>query len=116
MTREYALFLKYPLATLLILPICKVFNARLIYVVRPFTDIKVTRRRRDWPEQFGERGAARIYYEMFNIYVTQNIPTLMMRYNELLARPAEQIARLAEFVGLPQDPTSLQHACAFVAR
>jgi hypothetical protein len=38
-------FLKHPLAALLISELCNVFDARLVYVLRPFADIEATRLR-----------------------------------------------------------------------
>ena len=45
------IFLKHPLAALIIPQICAVFETRLIYLVRPVRDIEASRRRRKWGAQ-----------------------------------------------------------------
>lgn len=110
------LFLKYPMSALLIRPICKVFDTRLIYVVRPFSDIRATRERRDWPTQYGIKAAERIYSEMFRLFVNYNIPTLMVRFPDLLSAPVAQARMIAQFSGLTSDAATVEQAAGFIRR
>lgn len=106
-----SIFLKYPLSALVIPQICRVFNTRLIYVLRPSTDIEATRVRRQWSENFGARGAQVLYSRMFNILLERAIPTMIMRYPELLRAPLPHARQLAAFAGL-KSVTSVQLAAA----
>ena len=108
------LFLKYPLSAMLLHEICQVFSTRLVYVLRPLAEIEATRQRRDWPMQCGAAGARAIYPSMFEMLIDQQLPTLIVRYFELLAEPARHAARLAEFCGLPADNARLAAAAASV--
>src|SRR5579862_8065593 len=49
------IFLKHPLAALIIPAICAAFDTRLIYLVRPVRDIELSRRRRKWGAQYGAK-------------------------------------------------------------
>jgi hypothetical protein len=108
------LFLKYPPSALLIPEICRAFDARLVYVLRPMKAIEATRERRSWAGQFGAAGAQVIYPAMFQALVDHEFPTHVLRYTELLQRPAAHVAQLARFCGLPADDGVIAHATALV--
>lgn len=108
------LFLKHPMSAFLIEPLCKVFDTRLIYVIRPFKDIEATRERRRWPVQYGSKGAERIYSELFRLLVVGEFPTLIVRYRELLADALAQAQSLATFSGLTSDAETVEKAAAFI--
>lgn len=110
------LFLKYPLSGLLIPEICQVFQTRLVYVLRPLKEIEATRSRRGWGANFGEEGAKRIYSIMFDIQVNMPVPTLVLRYPELIARPAPYTRQLAAFCGLDPDNAPIEAAADFIRR
>jgi len=81
------IFLKHPLAALFLPQICKLFDARLVYAVRPLAEIEATRRRRNWAPQFGAKGADVIYAHMFKTFVDHAFPTTIVRYKEIARRP-----------------------------
>lgn len=110
------IFLKYPLSALLIPQICKVFDTRLIYVLRPTAAIEATRARRNWPGNYGALGANILYSKMFQVMVDLAIPTLMVRYPELLAAPLQHAKQLAQYCGLSTDAAKLKAAAQFVRR
>jgi hypothetical protein len=115
-TAAVQIFLKYPLASLLIPLVCKVFDARLIYVLRPLREIEVTRMRRKWAPNFGEKGAQLIYGRMFNILLNHPYPTLVVRYPELLETPLEHARLLADFTGMDQPSQERMQAAATFIR
>jgi hypothetical protein len=107
-------FLKYPPSALLIPEICRVFDTRLVYVLRPMQAIEATCERRNWAGQFGAAGAQVIYPAMFQALVDREFPTHLVRYAELLRDPAAHAGHLARFCGLPADAEVIARAAAFV--
>ena len=108
------IFLKHPLSAMFLPQICKLFNTRLIYVVRPIADIEATRRRRDWPSEYGARGAEIIYSHMFRTFTEHAFPTTIIRYTELLESPLQHARHLSEFAGLDSSQRAIEHAAAFI--
>ena len=108
------IFLKHPLAALVIPQICQTFKTRLVYALRPLRDIEATRRRRKWLEQYGAKGAGTIYSHMFTALVDHTFPTVIVRYAQLIAAPLEHARLLADFAGLKRKPEELTEAAAFV--
>jgi hypothetical protein len=98
------IFLKDCLAALVIEPICAVFDAKLVYLIRSIAEIEATRRRRGWHERFGARGAYVLYAAMFNALVRGDFPVLMMRYRHLVDDPATAADQLARFAGVEARP------------
>jgi hypothetical protein len=108
------LFLKYPPSALLIPEICRVFDTRLVYVLRPMQAIEATCERRNWAAQFGAAGAQVIYPAMFQALVDHEYPTHLVRYTELLRDPGAQTGALARFCGLPAEADVIARAAAVV--
>src|SRR5580693_3216214 len=108
------IFLKHPLAALIIPQICAVFETRLIYLVRPVRDIESSRRRRKWGAQYGAKAAGIIYSQMFSALINHSIPTTIVRYAELINSPAEHARKLAAFAGLQSSADVMREAAAFV--
>jgi hypothetical protein len=108
------IFLKHPLSALLLPQICKLFDTRLVYVVRPIADIEATRVRRKWGPQLGAEGAKIIYPHMFQTFVEYAFPTLIIRYTELLAYPEQHARTLSEFAGLTASEATIRDAAGFV--
>jgi hypothetical protein len=108
------IFLKHPLAALIIPQICAAFATRLIYLVRPVRDIEASRRRRKWGAQYGAKAAGIIYSHMFNALINHAFPTTIVRYAELIERPLEHARQLAAFAGLKGDADVMREAAAFV--
>jgi hypothetical protein len=111
---EIPIFLKHPLAALIIPQICAAFATRLIYLVRPVREIELSRRRRNWGAQYGAKAAGIIYSHMFNALINHSFPTTIVRYAELIDSPLEHARRLAVFAGLESDPDVMREAAAFV--
>jgi hypothetical protein len=108
------IFLKHPLAALIIPQICAVFETRLIYLVRPVRDIESSRVRRKWGAQYGAKAAGIIYSQMFGALIDHSFPTTIVRYAELINSPLDHARRLAGFAGLKSDADVMREAAAFV--
>lgn len=108
------LFLKYPPSALLIPEICRAFETRLVYVLRPMQAIEATCERRNWAAQFGAAGAQVLYPAMFQALVDHEFPTHLVRYTELLRDPAAHAVELARFCGLPADADVIARAASIV--
>jgi hypothetical protein len=108
------IFLKHPLAALIIPQICATFETRLIYLVRPVRDIEASRRRRNWGAQYGAKAAGIIYSHMFNALINHSFPTTIVRYAELVNSPLDHARKLAAFAGLKSDVDVMREAAAFV--
>ena len=112
--KESYLFLKHPLSAFIIPEIATVFDLRLIYILRPIKDIEKTRQRRSWPEQYGMKGAKVIYSKMFSTMIEYQIPTLIIRYPDLLKRPLHYSKQLARFSGVPESADAVNTATEFI--
>ena len=112
--RSVPIFLKYPLSALLLEPICAVFDARLVYVMRPFAEIERTRLRRRWRAQFGRSGAEIIYRAMEEFEQQASQPIFTLNYTDLVASPAQCIRDLASFAQLGLEQDLIDRAIAFV--
>jgi hypothetical protein len=108
------IFLKHPLATLIIPQICAAFETRLIDLVRPVRDIEASRRRRKWGAQYGAKAAGIIYSHMFNALINYSFPTMIVRYPELIDQPMEHARKLIAFAGLKSKLDVMREAAAFV--
>ena len=110
------IFLKYPLSALLIPQIAMMFETRLLYVLRPFGEIEATRQRRGWSSNLGAAGAEVLYSKMFQVLVDLQIPTMVIRYPELLATRRRHARQIASFCGLPLDETRIDAAVQSIRR
>jgi hypothetical protein len=111
---ETPIFLKHPLAALIIPQICAAFETRLIYLVRPMRDIELSRKRRKWGAQYGVKAAGIIYSQMFNALINNSFPTTIVRYSELINSPMEHTRKLAAFAGLKCNSDVMREAATFV--
>jgi hypothetical protein len=110
------IFLKHPLAAMLIPELCRTFDARLVYVLRPLADIEATRKRRNWLAPTGSAGARVIYGHMFSFLVDNAFPTMIVRYQEVLADPLNAAKRLAQFAALEVGEQGIKQAAGFIRR
>jgi hypothetical protein len=101
---------------MLINEICAVFNTRLIYVIRPLEAIERSRIRRAWFEQLGQKGAKILYSYMFSAFIESRVPTLMLRYNEILNAPEACANDLVKFLSLEPTANQIERAAAFLNR
>jgi len=110
------IFLKHPLAALIIPQICAAFDTRLVYLTRPLRDIETSRQRRKWDAQYGAKGAGIIYSQMFNALINHTFPTTLVRYAELIQRPLDHARGLASFAGLNSSADACaKRPCSFAA-
>ena len=110
------MFHKYPLSALIIPELAAVFAIRLVYVLRPLSDIEATRLRRRWPETHGAAGANIIYSRMFRCLIDYSLPTLIIRYPDVIRKPADHARKLAAFAGLAAVSEALVEASAAAIR
>lgn len=110
------IFLKYPLSAVAIPEIGKVFQTRMLYVIRSLKDIEATRVRREWPAYLGTQGAQKIYSEMFKALINLPIPTQLIRYPELQARPLMHARMLAQMANINTEDPKVALATEFVRR
>src|SRR5262249_2252770 len=108
------IFLKHPLAALVIPELCNLFDARLVYVLRPLADIEATRARRNWVAQTGAAGAKVIYSRMFSVLINTTLPTMIVRYADIVANPFEAASKLAQFAGLGVDAHKIKQAASCI--
>jgi hypothetical protein len=110
------IFLKHPLAALIIPQICAAFETRLVYLIRPLRDIETSRQRRKWPLRYGAEGASIIYSHMFGALINHTFPTTLVRYSELIQQPLGHARRLVSFASLDSSADVVSEAAAFVRR
>jgi hypothetical protein len=107
------LFMKDPLAAFILPEICSAFQTQLIYVLRPLKDIEQTRKRRMWFYHLGEKGATVIYSKLFSVMLNYSIPTLIIKYPELIKMPKIIAGALAKFCNI-KDAAKIESAASFV--
>lgn len=110
------IFLKYPLSALVLPQICRVFETKLISVLRPLAQIERTRLRRNWAARYGEQGAEVIYQHLARVIDAGAYPHLRVKYDELLRSPAYVARRLAHFAELKASREEIERAAAFITR
>lgn len=94
------LYLKYPLASLIIDQLRDFFDIVLIYVLRPIKDIESSRIRRGWSNKYlGGEGAKLIYGRLFEILLNQSVPTILIKYDELIKNPEIIIRQIISISG-----------------
>jgi glycosyltransferase involved in cell wall biosynthesis len=108
------IFLKHPLSALLIPQLSKVFDIKLIFVMRSLADIETSRRRRKWSAHFGAEGARIIYQHMAQAQDRNQWPISTIHYQELLASPIDHARKIAHFAGIRPSSHELGHACNFI--
>lgn len=101
-----AIMFKHPLSCFILKELAQVFNLRVVVVARNLQDIEKTRVRRNWHKNFGIVGAQKIYDATFKTLLTENIPYSVVRYEDLLASPANVFEQLKLFLNIV--PTSIQ--------
>lgn len=93
------LLLKHGLAAFFIGQLNKLFDLKLVVVVRPLDDIESTRQRRRWHSSFGRAGAQTIYRALFAEIVNGDSSFHTVGYKQLLKNPELEIDRLLAFCG-----------------
>ena len=77
-------------------------------------DIESTRVRREWPEMYGAKGATIIFSRMFDAMINMNIPTFVIKYNQLVSAPERFTKGMFQFVGIELSEEQLAEASRFV--
>jgi hypothetical protein len=112
--RSPPLFLKYPLAALIMPWLAEHFELRQVLVGRPLAHIEATRARRRWAPQFGGRGAQEIYPLLLTAMLDKAIPTLVVHHHELLRAPEPTIRDIARFGGHEGTSAQQREALQFI--
>ena len=110
------IMLKHALAILLLPEMSKLFDLRLICVIRPVADIEATRVRRNWPKSFGRQGAAVLYGRLFEYLINTETTFKLVRFSDLLRDPQPVLDELAGFCGIEMSDSARKEALAFVRR
>ena len=108
------LLLKHPLAALLLPEIQKVFDLRIVGVLRTLEDIEKTRSRRNWHPMAGKQGGEKIYTELFNHIVHNDVPFAVIRYSDVVKNPETALNQLANFCNLDLTQDAKESALAYV--
>ena len=98
---------KMPMLAFFLEEICAAWEAMFIIVHRDPAEIEATRLRRDWPEEYGAKGAG-VIYPLIEGDLPEGAPRLDVDYAALLADPAGQGTRIAGFCGLTPDMNAVR--------
>ena len=107
-------FLKAASAAFIIPEICRVFDTKIISVVRPLEDIERTRLRRGWPALYGRVGAEVIYRQLSLVLGKGDYPHTTIEYNEFLSSPSRVADKLVQFGKLRPAADAIEKAIRFV--
>jgi hypothetical protein len=110
------IFLKHPLAVLLLPQLARVFETKLVSVMRSVEEIEATRLRRRWPAHFGQQGAEIVYRHLESVAQAPPCAQMRVKYDELLRSPAYVARRLVQFAGLAAQRNDIERAAEFVTR
>jgi hypothetical protein len=110
------IFLKYPPSALVLPQLCRVFDTRMISIMRPLSQIEQTRLRRDWPPVFGKMGAIVLYRHLSKAAGARLCPNMRANYSEVIGAPLQFVRRVVEFASLHADAQQMERAAAFVKR
>lgn len=113
---ESPVLLKHALSIPFIPEISKVFEIKIIIVLRSLADIEATRLRRKWSAIHGESGAKYLYGLLFGHVTNNDIPVELIRYNDVLHDPQKALSRLLHFCEFPEEFANLPIAIASVRR
>lgn len=90
---------KMPMLCWFLPEIVEAWAARFIVVRRDIAAIEATRMRRDWPAEYGARGAE-VIYPLIERNLPVSAPRLYVDYARLMDDPAGEGSRIAGFCGL----------------
>jgi hypothetical protein len=110
------IFLKSPPSAFVLPEICKVFDVRLISVMRPLHQIEQTRLRRGWGPEHGKLGAEVIYRHLSRVLDTHAHPHMKVKFEDVLRSPSDLARRLVEFAELKAGADQIESAAAFIKR
>ncbi len=108
------IFLKFPLAALLLPWLPDHFELLQILVARPVAEIERTRLRRNWHAHHGVAGARVLYPVIFTATVEKAIPTQIVHYSQLLEKPEAVIRSMAQFCGYASSEEQVTAATQFI--
>lgn len=110
--------LKMPLASICLQQIVAALDPSLIVVHRPFEEIEASRRRRNWPSQFGADAARIIYSKIFGDIVRLDRSFLPISYNAFLRAPEHELFRILDFCKITDQSvrSRMNEALAFIRR
>lgn len=108
--------LKHPLSAVILNEITRVFDARLIVLLRPLDQIEETRRRRNWSAVYGEAGAKLVYTHIFNHIVLCDTPAMVVKYSELVKHPQDCLEDMERFIHRGHTHGRREDALSFIGR
>lgn len=108
--------LKLPLASACLPQITQVFDTDIIFVTRPLKQIEATRARRNWPSNYGAKGAQHINSRTFGHLLRMGKSYLGISYSDLTANTEQTAMRIISFSGLDDLRTNLPAACGAVRK
>jgi hypothetical protein len=114
MSEDGPILLKYPLSAVIIGEIARVFDTRLIVVLRPLDQIEGTRKRRNWLPIYGEAGAKLVYTHIFNHIVMRDTPAMVVNHGQLLKHPQHCLEEMERFIYRGRIDGRLDDALSFI--
>ncbi|MFK7945538.1 MAG: hypothetical protein AB8B85_21880 [Paracoccaceae bacterium] len=99
---------KMPMLCFFLSEICAAWEPLFVVVHRSLNAIEASRLRRDWPEEYGSKGA-KVIYPLIEAGIPEGARRLDVDYSELLADPAGQGARIARYCGLAENPDIVRY-------
>lgn len=98
---------KMPMLCWFVPEMVEAWDACFIVVHRDLAAIEATRVRRDWPDEYGAKGAE-VVYPLIERDLPSEAPRLDIDYATLLEDPAGAGVRIAEFCGLTPDTEAVR--------
>ena len=107
--------LKHPLQTFILPYLYQKLNPLFVFVTRPFEEIEKTRKRRNWHEVYGSKGAETIYSVSFNFLCNNSCPSISIPFNAFI-NDNELRSKLLNFIELTPSAEQVKSAESFLRR
>jgi hypothetical protein len=108
--------LKHALPAFIMPELAKIFDLKIVGVLRDPKEIEATRVRRGWSESFGRVGAGVVYNSLFKYIFESKTPFRLVRFSALLDEPSVVFNTLRDFVGCSSSDENKIAAINFVTR
>lgn len=107
--------LKHPLQTFILPYLYQKLNPLFIFVTRPYDDIERTRKRRNWHEVYGSKGAKTIYSVSFNFLSNNSCPYIFIPFNTFIS-DINLRSKLLDFIDLSPSEEQITSAESFLRK
>ncbi len=109
------LILKHPLLIFFLPTVYRYCDVSLVYVTRNIDAVETTRKRRNWPENFGKAGALKIHKIMYDLSLKLSKPFLQLPFESFTSNTQTKF-ELIRYTGLRPTKEQITEAENWIKR